>query len=156
MNRKHLVVMVVVALVGVTPAVALASSHITSTPVSKGSADSFRVVDPNGGLRLLLATAPTDVDIRKVTLAAGTATGWHGHHGSSLVIVDSGQLTLTEARGSRCLSETYSTGAAFAHPSDLHNLTNTGGTTAAFHIIYFLPAGSPPAPLTGAQPAACS
>ncbi|TFV66426.1 hypothetical protein E4P40_25420 [Blastococcus sp. CT_GayMR20] len=140
------------------PAEPPAASDVTSELLARGSLGEFRVRDRGAGLRLS-ADEPTDLALVSATLAKRGETGWHEHAAWSLVVVESGTMTLVQPRqGGRggCREDTYSTGMAFAHPSGVHNLVNGSDTEEVkFFVTYFLPEADVPTPVAAATPWGC-
>lgn len=137
-------------------AAALATSSlgvISSSPVVRGSSGAFDLHDTSQKLKLY-SKESLDVDIRFVTLGAGDTTGWHGHHGPSLVVVKSGSLTVSQPDGLGCSVTTYEAGAAFVHPEGPHTFVSGGG--AEIYIVYLLPTGASPSPIAVSAPDGCS
>ncbi len=129
---------------------------LTSTLVARGAAGEFRVHDDATGVKLS-ARRSTDIAIVNAKLKPGSSTGWHGHAGPSIVIVNSGSLRMYEPGHDRhghhhggrhgCRSEVFEKGKAFVHPTHAHNFVNESGEVADFHLVYFVPAGASPAPI---------
>jgi quercetin dioxygenase-like cupin family protein len=92
--------------------------------------------------------AASTLAVVKVTInAAGSGscpaeacyTGFHGHSGPSLVVVDSGTLTMYEPLpGGRCSINDYGPGSVFMHPATSHDFRNETSTPAVIFIVYFL------------------
>jgi quercetin dioxygenase-like cupin family protein len=142
---------VVIGVLFAATALATAPSGLSSQLVARGAAGEFDIHDKSGKLKLQ-AKEPLDVAVVNATLAAGGFTGWHAHPGPSIVIVETGTLTMDEAVGGACVSQSFEAGKAFVHPEDAHNFKNTGAGTLEFTVIYLVPAGAAPL-LTDVTPA---
>src|SRR3954451_5613789 len=97
------------AVCGLLAAAALASppSGLTvTTLVTK--ADFNEEVDLDADEIRLRTKEPTDVRVQQLTFAPGARTGWHHHPGIVLVAVESGQVTVIDAR---CKATTYGPGS---------------------------------------------
>jgi hypothetical protein len=130
---------------------------VMSEPLARGAAGEFAIKDREAGIRLA-ATDPTDLVLVKATLPRRGSTGWHEHTGPSMVIVTSGTLRMIEPAHGRhrgCTDRTFRSGTAFPHPSSVHNFANDGNTPLVFHIAYFVPEGTSPAPIPVGKPRGC-
>jgi len=74
-----------------------------------------------------------------IDLPAGAAIPKHTHGGPAVVNLLSGQLTVTDATGTRTLSA----GQSFTEaPGYAHSVANKGSTTARVSVTYLIPKGS--------------
>jgi quercetin dioxygenase-like cupin family protein len=122
---------------GMVAAAALASppSLITSSNLV-AKADFNAAVDLNADRIRLRTKKPTDVRVQKVVFAPGGRTGWHHHPGIVLVAVESGQVTVVDAK---CNAQTYGPGARNGsvfteigtEPREVRNLSGTEATVYA-------------------------
>lgn len=134
---------------------------VTSELLARGAAGEFGIRDEGAGVRLA-ATERTDMALVRATLAPESSTGWHRHEGPSMVIVTSGALRMIAPHDGDgadddhgCTAETFGTGTAFPHPSGTHNFANDGSEPAVFHLVYFVPEGTSPAPIPVDPPHGC-
>ena len=168
MKTRILAVLALSAVATIAVGVALATppdppgSLIGQPPLARGTASDVRIKDESLRLKLRLK-GPADVVIARAILKAGGSTGWHGHAGPSLVIVNTGEITMrapTSRRGddddddddgenatAACTSSTFGAGRTFAHPTGPHNFFNTGTLDAEFFVVYFVPKVASPAPI---------
>jgi hypothetical protein len=167
MKSRFLAVLALSAIAAIAVSVALATppdppgSLIGQPPLARGGADELRIKDESLRLKLKLK-APADVVIARAILKAGGSTGWHGHAGPSLVIVNTGEITMREPTSRRgddddgggggaaaagCASSTFRAGRTFVHPEGPHNFFNTSTVDTEFYVVYFVPTGASPAPI---------
>jgi hypothetical protein len=121
----------------------VSNNRITEIPLEALA----RAVNPDGS-RLF---------VQHVTFAPGQSTGWHNHPGPMFVMIIGGSLTVEDALGSNCPTQTYVAGQGFVDRGfgNVHRAT-AGATGAEFWGTYVLPtdahavrdpvAGSFPAP----------
>jgi quercetin dioxygenase-like cupin family protein len=86
------------------------------------------------------AAEGTDVVVSQNTFEAGGSSGWHSHPGASVIVVQSGQITIYRERlsGGPCLSQTYQAGDAFVERAAYeHNGVNEGTTEAVLTVTFF-------------------
>jgi predicted metal-dependent enzyme (double-stranded beta helix superfamily) len=122
---------------GMIAAAALASppSSITASNLV-AKADLAKPVDLRANHIRLRTKQPTDVAVPKIVFAPGGRTGWHHHPGIVIVAVESGQVTVVDAR---CTATTYGpglrNGAVFTEvgtrPREVRNLTRATATVYA-------------------------
>ena len=145
----------VVTLAASATAAATPATGLDSKLLVRGAAGEFRLADRD--MRFFLgAGEPTDIALVRATLEPGGSTGWHTHHGQSMVLVEKGVMTTQEAHHRRCLTKTIGAGSAFEHPEGAHNFINNGTDQLVFYVAYFLPAGAAPSPIDAPAPPACS
>ena len=144
----------ILSIVALAAVFASTSFGLSSTLVGRGTIGAFSLQDKSQKLKLQ-SKDPLTVDIRHVIFNAGESTSWHGHAGPSLVIVNTGSLSVYEADGKACSVNTYGPGAAFVHQEDAHNFV-AGGDGADIDIVYLLPEGGSPAPSSADAPGVCS
>lgn len=97
--------------------------------------------------RVMVVNGSADVLVQNVTIAPGTQTGWHSHHGPVLVIVTAGTMTLYQGDDPTCTGETYSVGEAFVDPGqgNVHNARNEGTDGVSLYATFFdVPPGAGP------------
>jgi quercetin dioxygenase-like cupin family protein len=144
--RVVVVIGVVAILVGGTAALATPSSGLTSTLLARGAVSRLDQIKLIAGLAQQVKPSSSDVAMVRATLAPGGTTGWHDHPGPSMVILATGTLTISEAKGHGCRVTEVSAAAgqkAFFHPDAVHRFDNKGGAVAEFYITYFAPTATP-------------
>jgi len=128
---------------------------VDSVLLARGAAGEFHIANPDTGVTLR-ATESTDVVMVKTTVQPHSSTGWHTHAGPSVVIVASGAVRLIEPEdGDDCAQETFSAGASFVHPADVHDVANDGAEAAVVYATYFVPEGASPALVPVDRPRGC-
>jgi quercetin dioxygenase-like cupin family protein len=74
-------------------------------------------------------------------------SGWHSHPGTTVVAVQSGQITLFSEpiAGGKCRVHTYTAGQLFLeHPRNEYNAVNTGAEPEVSAVTFFnVPHGGP-------------
>jgi quercetin dioxygenase-like cupin family protein len=73
----------------------------------------------------------TDFTIGTLTFAPGTNSGWHHHPGIIWVLVEQGQVTITDEK---CQTTTYSAGEVFLEGGDEPMLASNEGSVPA--VVY--------------------
>ena len=132
-KRAVLVALVTAALVVSAVAVASADapSGFTSVLIGRGqSAHSFGVQQRKSN----------DVATNQNTVQPAGYSGWHSHPGTSVLILQSGQLTLFSEpiAGGACSVHTYTAGQVFLeHPDSEYNAVNTGTEPAVVAVTFF-------------------
>ena len=163
MRRKRTLLIVasaVVAAVGAGAALGTPPFGLVGSLQTRGAAGEFRIHDASNRFKIK-AKEPTDVAVVKATLAAPTETtpagftGWHGHNGPSVAIVQSGSMKVYMPQHRRCHVQEIGPGQAFVHSEEPHNFVNSGTTPVEFWIVYFLPQGASPAAIDMPAPRAC-
>jgi quercetin dioxygenase-like cupin family protein len=135
MLGKRTVLVALMAAVLVVSAVAVASadppSGFISVLIGRGQANhSFEVHQRKGN----------DVAINQNTIQPAGFSGWHSHPGTTVVAVQSGQVTLFSERitGGKCRVRTYTAGQVFLeHPKNEYNAVNTGTEAAVVAVTFF-------------------
>jgi len=103
----------------------MSAGTITATPIARGT------LAP--ALSISVA-AETDILNQTITLAPGGTTGWHGHPGTTMVVVSQGTGTFVM---SDCMRHTYTAGMAFLDtPGTTHEFVNTGTDPLVIHATY--------------------
>jgi len=93
------------------------------------------------------AKGATDVHVLENVIAPGGTFGWHSHPGPSLVIVNSGTLSVYHAPD--CMAQDFGpgsrNGSTFVDQGhDLHMVRNNSATAVAdVFVVSFVPAGFP-------------
>src|SRR5438552_2660529 len=91
----------------------------------------------------LRATGPTDVHILQNKIAPGGTFGWHSHPGPSIVVVQSGALTLYRADDESCTPQVYPAGSGFVDQgSDVHVVRNEGDVEVVVYVTSIIPKGA--------------
>jgi quercetin dioxygenase-like cupin family protein len=135
MFGKRTVLVALVAAGLVLSAVAVASADapfgFTSLVIGRGQANRSFEVDQRKG---------NDVAINQNTIQPAGYSGWHSHPGTTVVAVQSGQVTLYSERvaGGKCRVHTYTAGQLFLeHPKNEYNAVNTGAKAAVVAVTFF-------------------
>ena len=132
-RRTVLVTLIAMALVVSAVAVASATdpSGFASVLIGRGqAARSFEVHQRRGN----------DVAVNQITVQPAGFSGWHSHPGTTVVAVQSGQLTLFSERitGGKCRVHTYTAGQVFLeHPRNKYNAVNTGSEPFVVAATFF-------------------
>jgi quercetin dioxygenase-like cupin family protein len=99
--------------------------------IGRGQSDqSFKIHQQKGN----------DVVTAQNTVAPGGFSGWHSHPGTTVVVVQSGGVTLfSEAvKGGKCSVHTYTAGQVFIEqPKDEQNAVNNGTVPAVVAVTFF-------------------
>jgi quercetin dioxygenase-like cupin family protein len=91
----------------------------------------------------LRATGPTDVYIVQNKTAPGGTFGWHSHPGPSIVVVQSGELTLYRADDPTCTPRVYAAGSGFTDSGgEVHVVRNEGSVDAIVYVTSIVPKGA--------------
>ena len=91
----------------------------------------------------LRATGPTDVQMLQNTIAPGGTMGWMSHPGPSIVVVQSGELTMYSAADPTCAPQVYAAGTGFVKPTgDTHVVRNEGSVDAVVSVTSIIPKGA--------------
>jgi quercetin dioxygenase-like cupin family protein len=132
-KRTVLVALVAAGLVLSVVAVASADpgSGFASVLIGRGQANrSFEVHQRKGN----------DVVVNQNTIQPAGYTGWHSHPGTTVIAVQSGQVTLYSEpiAGGTCRVRTYTAGQVFLeHPSNEYNAVNTGAEPEVSAVSFF-------------------
>jgi hypothetical protein len=94
----------------------------------------------------LSAKGATDVYVLENVISPGGTFGWHSHPGPSLVIVNSGTLSVYHAPD--CVPEEFGPGSPLGSTftdqgHDLHMVRNNGTVDADVYVVSFVPQGFP-------------
>ena len=135
MFRKRTVLVALMAMALVLGVVAVASatdpSGLVNVVIGRGQASrSFEAHQRKGN----------DVAVSQITVQPAGFSGWHSHPGTTVVAVQSGQLTLFSEpiAGGTCRVRTYTAGQLFLeHPSNEYNAVNTGADPAVVAATFF-------------------
>jgi quercetin dioxygenase-like cupin family protein len=132
-RRTVLVTLIAMALVVSAVAVASATdpSGFASVLIGRGQAGrSFEVHQRRGN----------DVAVNQITVQPAGFSGWHSHPGTTVVAVQSGQLTLFSEpiAGGKCRVRTYTAGQVFLeHPRNEYQAVNTGSEPYVLAVTFF-------------------
>jgi quercetin dioxygenase-like cupin family protein len=133
-KRTVLVALVTAGLVLSAVAVASAtppSLGFSSVVIGRGQASrSFEVEQRKGN----------DVAVNQITVPPAGFSGWHSHPGTTVVAVQSGQITLFSEpiAGGECRVRTFTAGQVFLeHPRTKYNAVNTGSEPYVVAATFF-------------------
>ena len=91
----------------------------------------------------LRATGPTDVHMLQNKIGPGGTYGWHSHPGPSIVVVQSGALTLYRAADPDCTPQVLGAGSGFVDQGgDVHVVRNEGSVDAVVYVTSIIPKGA--------------
>jgi quercetin dioxygenase-like cupin family protein len=86
---------------------------------------------------------PTDVQILQNTIAPGGSMGWMSHPGPSIVVIQSGELTMYSAADPTCAPQVFAAGTGFVMPTgDVHVVRNDGSVDAVVSVTSIIPKGT--------------
>ena len=132
-KRTVLVALLAAGLVVSAVAVAGADtpSGFVSLLIGRGQANrSFEVHQRKGN----------DVAVNQNTIQPAGYSGWHSHPGTTVIAVQSGQVTLYSEpiAGGECRVRTFTAGQVFLErPSNEYNAVNTGGEPEVSAVTFF-------------------
>jgi quercetin dioxygenase-like cupin family protein len=116
------------AVAGATPP---SPTGFTSVQIGRGqAARSFEANQRKGN----------DVAVNQITVEPAGFSGWHSHPGTTVVAVQSGQITLFSERiaGGKCRVRTFTAGQVFLeHPSIKYNAVNTNIEPYVIAVTFF-------------------
>ena len=124
-----------------------------ATPIIGVESTSLAVGTFDGGLEAksnidaleveLRATGPTDVHMLQNKIAPGGTYGWHSHPGPSIVVVQSGALTLYRADDPACTPQVFGAGSGFVDQGgDVAVVRNEGSVDAVVYVTSIIPKGA--------------
>jgi quercetin dioxygenase-like cupin family protein len=91
----------------------------------------------------LRSSGPTDVYMLENKIAPGGTYGWHSHPGPSIVVVQSGALTLYRANDPSCTPQVFMAGSGFVDQGgDVHVVRNEGTVDAVVYVTSIIPKGA--------------
>jgi quercetin dioxygenase-like cupin family protein len=134
-------------------AVLVIAQTALATPIIGVEGTSLAVGTFDGGLEArsqtdtheveLRATGPTDVHILQNKIAPGGTFGWHSHPGPSIVVVQSGELTLYRADDPACTPQVLPAGSGFIDQGgDVHVVRNEGDAEVVVYVTSIIPQGA--------------
>jgi quercetin dioxygenase-like cupin family protein len=91
---------------------------------------------------LNIEAGKTDLRVSRLTMAPGGYVSWHYHNGPTLVVVEKGTFTITQADGT---TVDYPAGSAFFKPKGTVHRDDNKGNVDAVILPTFAIAGGPPA-----------
>jgi hypothetical protein len=138
------------------------ASGFVSTPVARGTAETFHIRSTDGFDVEIKTKDNTDIAVSNVVVAPGGSSGWHSHPGPVLVVVKTGTITFYRAgkhsgldgdnenpnngaNGPKCSRTVYPAGSAFVEvpaPGHVMLAKNEGATEATVTATYFAPPGA--------------
>ncbi len=135
--------MVVVVVIAQT-AFATPIVGVEGTPLAVGTFDGLEARSQTDFHKVeLRATGPTDVYILQNKIAPGGTFGWHSHPGPSIVVIQSGALTLYRADDPECTPQHYAAGSGFVDQGgDVHVVRNEGDVEAVVYVTSIIPQGA--------------
>jgi hypothetical protein len=107
MNKKHLLILLALAVAPVlaaVPAMATTGTGVSATILARGV--TVDRPDTRGDV-------PYGVAVQKLTIAPGGSTGWHTHLGRAVTIVKSGTLTVYGTTSRHCEGRAYQAGQVY-------------------------------------------
>ena len=143
-KKKWAAATVGVAVIATFATVALASPGSGFSPANLVFAANFdETVHLNSDRVKFQTKDPTYVRVQKIVVAEGGYSGWHHHPGIVIVVVESGDLTLTQ---SDCSSKTYGPdqddGDVFVEGGDEPGQASSDGG-ATLYVTYVAPNDGP-------------
>ena len=149
-----------------TVLVALLAAGLMLSAVAVASAD-----PPSGFLSVLIGRGQAnrsfevhqrkgnDVAVNQITVPPAGFSGWHSHPGTTVVAVQSGQITLFSEpiAGGECRVRTFTAGQVFLeHPSIKYNAVNTGSAPYVVAATFFnVPPNGGPSRIDQTDPGNC-
>lgn len=122
---------------GTIATAALASPPSGVTPTVFATGELANEVHLNSDRVKFQTKDSATVRVQRLVFAPGAYSGWHHHPGVTVVVVESGSLTLTQGD---CSATTYNAGQVFAEGGDEpHNASTAGGATV--YVTYVVPTG---------------
>lgn len=107
------------------PAEFMSAGTITATPIARATLAPAMSIN---------VASETDILNQTITIAPGGSTGWHGHPGTTMVVVSQGTGTFVH---SDCTADTYAAGTAFLDtPGTQHDFRNNGTVPLVIHATY--------------------
>lgn len=131
---------------------ATAPSGVTSTLFAVGrfediDATALTNIDPNSDRTdfwqaRIKTKGSTDLYVLENRIVPGGSFGWHSHPGPSLVVVQSGALTLYRGDDPTCTPEVIQAGSGFVdNGGDVHLVRNEGSVDTVVYVTSLVPAG---------------
>ena len=117
---------------------------VESTLLAVGTFDEIDSKSKTGSHRVKLKTkGVSDVYVLRNRIAPGGTFGWHSHPGPSIVVVESGALTLYEADDPDCTPQVFEPGSGFVDGGgDVHVVRNEGSVDAVVYVTSIVPQGA--------------
>jgi len=125
-------------------ALATPSIGVEGTSLAVGTFDGLEALTTADNYEVQLrASGPTDVHVLQNKIAPGGTFGWHSHPGPSIVVVQSGVLTLYRADDDTCTPQAYPAGSGFVDQGgDVHVVRNEGDVEAVVYVTSIIPKGA--------------
>ena len=143
MNRKHYVVIGLIAILALFVGSALAAPPSPiATLLARGTVGTLDA--EHQGVEVQ-RDGSADHVVAKVTFPPGSKVDWHKHPGVVLVTVASGRVQHIE---SDCERETFETGESFVEDGNVHLVRNLGTKEAVVYATWILPTRTPSDGLT--------
>lgn len=93
------------------------------------------------GGKLMVSNANNleDMVIQRIQVEPGGFTGWHTHHGPVVVIVQSGEFSVYQAKDPACTAYRYGPNESFVDPGqgNVHGARNEGAEPMVAWAVYF-------------------
>jgi quercetin dioxygenase-like cupin family protein len=118
---------------------------VDTTPLAVGTFDAgLEAHSQTDALEVeLRSSGPTDVYLLQNRIAPGGTYGWHSHPGPSIVVVQSGELTLYRASDPNCTPQVFAAGSGFVDQGgDVHIVRNEGSVDAVVYVTSIIPKGA--------------
>jgi quercetin dioxygenase-like cupin family protein len=125
-------------------ALATSGAGVTSTLFAVGTFEEIHAKTLSSNWQARIDTkGATDVHILENRIAPGGTFGWHSHPGPSIVVVQSGALTLYRADDPECTPQVYAAGSGFVDQGgDVHVVRNEGDVEAVVYVTSIIPQGA--------------
>jgi quercetin dioxygenase-like cupin family protein len=134
-------------------AVLVIAQTASATPIFGVDTPSLVVGTFDGGLEAhsqtdaldvdVRSSGPTDVYLLENRIAPGGTYGWHSHPGPSIIVVQSGELTLYGASDPSCTPQVFGAGSGFVDQGgDVHVVRNEGNVDAVVYVTSIIPKGA--------------
>jgi len=146
LNRVKMGLLVVVLGVGVDGSLARATppSGVVTTLFGVGQLDDIDAKTLSSDWQARIRTkGVSDLHVLQNRIAPGGSFGWHSHPGPSLVIVQTGRLTLYRGDDPTCTPEVVEAGSGFVDDGgDTHLVRNEGSVETIVYVTSLVPRGA--------------
>ncbi len=138
-----LIVMMGVAVCGGT-VLATPPSGVTSTTFAIGQFGEIDAKTVSSSWQARISTkGESDLHVLQNTIVPGGSFGWHSHPGPSLVVVQTGALTLYRGDDPSCTPQVVEAGSGFVDPGgDVHLVRNEGSVVTVVYVTSLVPRGA--------------
>jgi quercetin dioxygenase-like cupin family protein len=118
---------------------------VTSTVFAVGTFDEIHAKTLSSDWQARIdAKGATDAYILENRIVPGGTFGWHSHPGPSIVVVESGALTLYRGDDPTCTPQVFEAGSGFVDDGgDVHVVRNEGSVDAVVYVTSLVPKGAP-------------